>query len=238
MTGIREADIGEFTWADLAADGTYQLVVTEDTGRRFYNSLVLYDRDSAGKLHTQQINGWHIDNLKRVIRDLNGDGKDELIIPTPQFCATYRGVGAIPTWPAVSRLENGHYVEASRDFPDFYENEVLPGLAKQIAAPRSGQPRVWLVMERDQVLRMLGRNPTAGLRASYQWMNSGDPELRTDAAVELGALGGHDKELRALAADKNLDVALAARFAMQPGTCSAQRFNRWRSGAILNSAPN
>jgi hypothetical protein len=126
-------------------------------------------------------------------------------------------------------------VEASRDFSEFYENEVLPELAKQIAAPGAGQKRAWLVMERDQILRVLGRNPAAGLQQAYQWMNSSDPELREDAVVVFGGVGGHDKEIRALAADKNLDVALAARFAMQPGSCSVRRFNPWRAGAIVNS---
>jgi hypothetical protein len=143
----------------------------------------------------------------------------------------------VPTWPAVYRLENGHYVQASRDFPKFYDREVLPELDKEIAKPKVGQMRAWLIMERDQILRVLGRNPMAGLKEAYQWMNSSDPELREDAAVVFGGIGGHDEELRALTADRNLDVALAAKFAMQPGSRSLSRFNKWRAGAIVNSNP-
>jgi hypothetical protein len=35
-------------------------------------------------------------------------------------------------WPEVYHLQNGDYVEASRDFPHFYDEEVLPNLDNQI----------------------------------------------------------------------------------------------------------
>jgi hypothetical protein len=222
----------------LAGDGTYQLLLTEDVnGRHFYNALIVYNRDAAGKLSAQEIRGWEIGKLSGVIRDLNGDGRDELVIPSQQPCATYRGAGAVPTWPAVYRLENGHYVEASRDFSNFYDSEILPKLAKEISDARTEQALVWLTMERNQILRVLGRNPTAGLQEAYQWMKSADPELRQDSAVVFCEIGGHQKELETLSGDKDLRVADAAKFAARHRPGSFARWNKGRYQRIVNS-PN
>jgi hypothetical protein len=50
-----------------------------------------------------------------------GEGRDMAETPLTQ-------------WPAVYRLQDGRYVEASREFPDFYDKEVLPPLEEKIAA--------------------------------------------------------------------------------------------------------
>src|ERR1700722_1812718 len=72
---LQAADIGEFIWADLEGNGAYQLIVTLDVNsRHFYNSLVVYTRDSFGRLASQDIRGWAIGNLSKLIRDINGNG--------------------------------------------------------------------------------------------------------------------------------------------------------------------
>jgi len=232
---ISAGSIGTFTWSDLAGDGTYQLVMTVDVSRHFYNALVIYNRDADGKLSAQEIRGWEIGPLSDVIRDLNGDGKNELIIPSQLPCSTYRGAGAVPTWPAVYRLENGHYVEASRDFPNFYLNDILPKLDEQINEARSERVQAWLIMERDNILRVINRNPTSGLRQAYQWMKSGNSELREDAAVVFCEIGGHDKELKLLGSDENLNVASAAKFAMRHKLGSFDRWNHVSYQTIVNT---
>lgn len=69
-------------------------------------------------------------------------------------------------------------------------------------------------IERDKILRVLGRDPKAGEGSAYDWMNSNDPELREDAAVVFADIGGHDRELRALATDKDLAVSISAKNAL------------------------
>jgi hypothetical protein len=140
-------------------------------------------------------------DLKTAIRDLNGDGKDEVILQTllvEHDCANQL------TWPAVYRLENGKYVEASRDFPAFYDNEVLRkldgGIRQAMIGHGNPDNQAGIIMVRDKILRVLGRDPTAGLQQAYQWMNSDDPDLLQDAAVTFEEIGGHEKELRAASA--------------------------------------
>jgi hypothetical protein len=191
-------EIGEFEWADLAGDGHYQLVLT--LSGPCAHAVTISDQDTSGRVTTTQSLAGRAD-LKTAIRDLNGDGKDELILQTllvEHDCANQL------TWPAVYRLENGKYVEASRDFPAFYDNEVLPKLDGGISRAKIGHGnpdnQAGTIMVRDKILRVLGRDPTAGLQQAYQWMNSDDPDLLQDAAVTFEEIGGHEEELRTASA--------------------------------------
>jgi len=53
------------------------------------------------------------------------------------------------------------------------------------------------VMERDKILRVLGRDPEAGLAEAREWMKRPDPELAEDAVVVLRDMGGHPQDLAA-----------------------------------------
>ena len=227
-------NIGDFTWADLEGNGTYQLLMTLDVNsRHFYNALVVYTRDSSGRLASQEIMGWAIRDLAKVTKDINRDGKDELIVPSQLASDTYRGAAAMAIWPAVYRQKDGRCVEASGEFPSFYESQVLPGLEKKIAEARekvgeglaTQHDLAVAIMARDKILRVIGRDPTAGEWNAREWMTSEDPELRRDAAAVLGDIGGNQEELRALSVDKDPNVARNARFAMQHGATSIARFN-------------
>ena len=197
LAPITTGEIGQFEWADLAGDGHYQLLLT------FFEPCVdfvdIANRDALGRVRgVQTIEGWA--DLKTGIRDLNGDGRDELIIARPLVeysCA------AIAAWTAVYRLENGKYVEASRDFPRFYDEQVLPGLQERIADDQSKPGRGYrhlvaaAILERDKILRVLGRNRAAGLHQAYQWMNTDNLYLLFAAAATFKDIGGHEEEAKA-----------------------------------------
>jgi hypothetical protein len=119
--GGMHAFVGAFGWYDLSGDGHYDLVVTEDlSGRAFFDYLAIYGHSNAGGVKLiQWIEGDQIpSDLGKVVRDLNGDGKDEFIIPIT--LVSYTTASTI-TWPAVYRLANGKYVEDSSDFADYYD---------------------------------------------------------------------------------------------------------------------
>jgi hypothetical protein len=121
-------------------------------------------------------------------------------------------------WPQVYRLRDGKYVEASRDFPSFYEKQILPQLGQaiikarqEVAAPRQtavpgdqqgeyDRPERYLaalIMARDKILRVIGRDPTAGLAQAREWMASSDPVLVDDAKAVFEDIGGHEGDVRA-----------------------------------------
>ena len=52
-------------------------------------------------------------------------------------------------------------------------------------------------MERDKILRVLGRDPNAGLAEAREWLKSPDRELVVDAIVALRDMEGHPQDLAA-----------------------------------------
>jgi hypothetical protein len=207
---MRGGGVWEFGWYDLAGDGRYELALI--TGGRCCTDLILFWQSAPGKIRREAFVG--ATTLADTIRDLNGDGRYELVIWKPVVA---NDAQAKYYWPAAYRLKDGKYVAASADFPGFYDKEVLPKLAKEIAktqadartaAPPGDNPQAeraaGLVMERDKILRVLGRNPTAGLQQAYQWLNSDDPYLLQDAAVTFKDVGGHPEQLKEADASSRL----------------------------------
>ena len=106
--------IQEFSWIDLGGDGRYALVSIELPGS-CCSDLMMYQQDASGHIKSQLLEG--AGRLSNTIRDVNGDGKQELILPPPAdpMIESYGAVREI-VWPRVYRLENGKYVEASSEF--------------------------------------------------------------------------------------------------------------------------
>ncbi len=197
----------ESGWASVGGGKRDFLVLLDISGRGYSNTLMIYSRDSAGNVNSQEIHGWKMGNFKQMVKDLNGNGEDELIITRELgLGGSWSPLMGMPAWPAVYRLENGRYVEDSRDFPSFYDNEILPRLNQEIGdaearitrEPFQAETVAVAEMTRDKILRVLGRNPVAGLNQAYQWMNSDDPTLMQCAIATFGDIGSHEKEVRTL----------------------------------------
>jgi hypothetical protein len=220
-------DIDGFGWADPQGNGHYQLLVA--SSGRCAHSVTIYNRDASGRVTTAQVLPQPA-NLRTGIRDLNGDGKDELIVGetlVEHSCAT------VITWPAVYRFQNSKYVEAGRDFPTFYDNEVLPQLSTLILKYQGGATGLTEdlgagpIMERDKILRVLGRDSTAGLNQAYQWMKTDDPYLLQDAEVTFKDIGGHEKE--AIAAESKSQRATCER---HPDLAMCRNANNSKSAGL------
>ena len=52
-------------------------------------------------------------------------------------------------------------------------------------------------MARDKILRVIGRDPMAGLAQAREWMASSDPVLVDDAEAVFEDIGGHEEDVRA-----------------------------------------
>ncbi|MGD0074978.1 MAG: hypothetical protein ABSD31_11640 [Candidatus Binataceae bacterium] len=201
---LRDFDIADFTWAKLFGNSRYQLVVVfEPLGSSVVNTIAIYDRVSSGNISEQSINGKAITledgqanrpYIPKAIQDLNGDGNGELIIPA-QLGVGLSGAAPAAIWPRVYKLQNGKYVEASRDFAKFYDTKVLPELNSEIAATREAAAREaqsmpnatllqrgWrqrldtLIIARDKILRVIGRDPKAGVQQAREWVTGPDPD--------------------------------------------------------------
>ena len=127
--------VHQFVWADLQGNGKYALVDLRDYGDSSRSlGIDIYQRNSSGEISDQSIAiGEFVgEDLTHAIRDLNGDGKKELIVYNLLYGRTR--VDPLGELPSVYRLQGGQYVEASRDFPNFFDEEVLPAMEKEIAA--------------------------------------------------------------------------------------------------------
>jgi hypothetical protein len=207
--------IEEFSWIDLAGDGRYALALIELPGT-CCSDLIIYQQDASGHINSQLLEG--AGRLSNTIRDVNADGKKELIIPPPALHPDWESFGAVTEiiWPRVYRLENGKYVEASGEFAGYYDAEVLPPIENAISqarfrlehGPIGAKPTTrWVLymqhkiaglsMERDKILRVIGRDPNAGLKQAREWMNSPDAALVQDAITVFRDVGEHESDLRA-----------------------------------------
>jgi hypothetical protein len=209
-----------------AGDGKYELAIGYAFGPDVSNFTVFW-WDGPGKIRSQGFDGAADYSEKwydgPIAADLNGDGIEELI----QFNGLEhhwppQRTKFVPsgTWPSVYRLRDGKYVEASRDFPTFYENKILPKLDKAIVEARKDLPAAgaqrplgsdpndnsWemparylaaLIMCRDKILRVIGRDPTAGLAQAREWINSSDPAIVDDGKSVFEDIGGHEEDARA-----------------------------------------
>ena len=127
-------------------------------------------------------------------------------------------------WPRVFRFRDGKFVEASRDFAAFYDKTIFPLIDKAIAKAQQDfkdaqtstvdpnldlddsridirtpldRTLAGITMCRDKILRVLGRDPNAGLAQARVWMTSADPVMVDNARVVFQDIGGHDDEVRA-----------------------------------------
>jgi hypothetical protein len=142
--------VSQFTWADLEGDGKYALIDVWNTGHG-PEAVAIYRRDNSRKMQdnagdltpvvlgytTQSIEvGGAEGSLSKAVRDLNGDGKKEILISAGFGLGPSLAETPLAQWPLVYRLEDGRYVEASKDFPKFYDEEFLPQLQRKIDALR------------------------------------------------------------------------------------------------------
>jgi len=241
----------DFDWYP-AGDGKYELVIGYAYGPDVSATAVFW-RDGPGKFHTQGFGGASVNGYDwypgPYMADLDNDGKTELI--NQEGLDVHPGGGqhgsrssrpkegfaqgkSLPhvEWPAVYRLRNGQYVEASEEFRGFYDKTVLPLISKAMDEKRNEmavraaekkkhapffasteveyfeEPSRYLaalIMCRDKILRVLGRDPNAGLVQAREWMHSSDPVLVDDAGRVFEDIGGHEEE-----AQQAWDAALRA----------------------------
>jgi hypothetical protein len=231
----------DFDWYP-AGDGKYELVIGYSYGPDISSTLVFW-QDRPGKFHSQGFGAAAVNGYDwypgPYMADLDKDGRTELI--NQEGLDVRPGGGhrdshgsrprknfvqgkSIPhvEWPAVYRLQNGKYVEASPEFPGFYDETVLPLISKAMdekrneMATRAAEKKkhapffagdedeyfeepsrylAALIMCKDKILRVLGRDPNAGLAQAREWLTSSDPVLVDDARMVSRILPGTSKTL-------------------------------------------
>src|SRR5580704_794047 len=222
----------DYAWYPAGA-GKYELAIHSQSGPDV-GFLTVYWQDAPGKIKSQAFaspadasDEWYWDEKGPDIVDANGDGVTEVLeLDDLDYHPPEQRTKFIPggMWPRVFRLQDGKYVEASRDFASFYDKTIFPLIDKAMAKAQQDfkdtetsilAPNIdpnelrkearrklertlaGITMCRDKILRVLGRDPNAGLAQAREWMTSPDPVMVDNARVVFQDIGGHDDEVRA-----------------------------------------
>jgi hypothetical protein len=228
-----ESNVGtrvcSFRFVDLRRAGNLTLLVTRwDGPRGGCGGLSIVDRTMAG---FEEVSGegsdyWGINDVNEVVRDINRDGKLELVFYN-QF-TDYEGAAGAATWPVIYGWDGNNYANLSAQprFRPFYEQEIkrLRGEvadARRIESKekdRNGRPPSsdgarCAEASIAKIQRFLGAGPDTGMADAIRWANSSDRLEREFAAGVLSDIGTPEtkKYLRMLANDTDRGVALSAK---------------------------
>jgi hypothetical protein len=178
--------VHQFVWADLQGNGKYALVDLRDYGDSSRSlGIDIYQRNSSGEISEQSIAGVVDEDLANAIRDLNGDGKKELIAYSVLYGQTR--MDPLGDLPSVYRLQRGQYVEASREFQGFYDKEILPPLEQKISAlQKKLDSEAEAKSSGEALLKKYGVRKAENVGSDNRW----SPEQATalDDTVELARL--------------------------------------------------
>jgi hypothetical protein len=207
--------IGDSRIVDLDGDGAPELVVSLDySGRAFFNQVRIIWSDGR----TQEIEVESMASLEAAIQDLDLDGKSELILN--RALSYYLGANIpMPIWTAIYSLgENGEFTEQSAKFPFFYDNTALPEINQKLYDIKLDKKHLdnmqeiqVLEIQRDKLLRILGRDSNAGLASAVAWARDPDSKTRAMAVSVLSEIDNPlaDQMLQKLAKDVAQEVRSA-----------------------------
>jgi hypothetical protein len=134
------AEVLDYRFVDLNRDGRLELVAVEG-GRRPAESLEIVFQTAVppvDRLVTTYdgfvmtgVAGFGVGDLNEVLRDLDRDGAYEIVIPQ-KFGEIVGTSFPQTTIQEVFSWKDGDYVNVSARYPEFYRDEVLPRLERQL----------------------------------------------------------------------------------------------------------
>jgi|SRR6266542_1111406 len=148
-------DVFEYRFVDLNADGWLELVALVRGDRPSTLLEIVFQTPGSvpptDRLATtyegfviRELPRVDVPDLNAVLRDLDGDGTSEIVAPQ----ALGEVVGASrpqATIPEVFAWKDGNYANVSARYPEFYRDEVLPRLERQLQRleelPAAADPR-------------------------------------------------------------------------------------------------
>lgn len=229
-----EVHIGDYKWVDVDANGIYDLIATVDySGRGFFNICYIINQRKKD-YRFQEINVWNIEKLDSVIKDLNNDGYQELILP--MLLGSYRGTKPYAVWYAIYKWDGERFKDESSQFIDFYKSlrlqvevrireieerkiTIPEGFVTEAKLAEEGREEAlsaeWLIL--DKIDRLTSKDSRAGLERAKKWASSSNARLRENAAIVFEE--GKDEEsinfLELLSLDPDPGVAQRARNAIK-----------------------
>jgi hypothetical protein len=182
---------------------------------------------------------WDLGKLDSVIKDLDNDGIYELVLK--QHLTLFRG-GAHPIafWMAIYRWNQGKFVRADSDYPDFYR-DLLPKIESEFERIHGkvllscdddppGKVDSELTsclidvrglavktIERDKIYRHIGADSRAGYRQAIVWSKYADKVMRENAVIVFKDTADKKslEQLRILSEDPEESISSMAQRALE-----------------------
>ncbi len=218
----RETSVCSFRFADLRHAENLSLLVTRyDGGHGGCGALSIVDRSAAGfQGHWALGTNMGIDDVNKVVRDINGDGNLELIIDT--MFTDYQGAGfCFATWPVIYGWDGSNYANLSAHprFRRFYQDEIKSMRQGVSATSDCREASI------AKIKRFLGADPNTGMADAIRWANSDQRVEREFAVNVLTDIGTPEAKnyLRTLANDTEWLVASSAKRAFAYGHFGKKR---------------
>ena len=134
-----EANLGDYRLVDLDNDGRLELVAAVDySGRAFYTQLAVFT-NKEGRIVLAEVSGWAINDLDQVIKDLDHDGRKELLLDRMPH---YRGADTIPGFPDIYQYDGSTLIQVDRQFKDYYLKQQLPRIQKDLVDLRAAAAEI------------------------------------------------------------------------------------------------
>lgn len=183
--------IGDFRFfkSDVASNPTL-IVTVDDSGRGYFNEIYLIQRSPAG-FASQDLQTHNLKKLESAIRDLNADGKQELIIPKPITTHVNADIG-IASYLAIYTYVSGRWADRSSSYSTFYRENVVPNLKQQLAEIKTSTSKSTNSKYAEDLLQIaLARAVDLSKGTKHEQLNQGlslvnDPDpVRRQFAVDV-----------------------------------------------------
>jgi hypothetical protein len=195
LTQLTESDeaihLGDFKFFSPENDSEYDLAASiDESGRGFFNTIVIVRKLDKGFSY-QTVQAWDVKSLDGLIKDVDGDRKKELLVPTG--LTPYMGTRPVAVVPIVYGREKGIYVNKSANYSAYYRTEVVPLLQQKLDKLKSAKPGSLELdiaqIELDKVLRTSGQDPKAGLTQAQTWSKEDKihQELAASVLQDIGS---------------------------------------------------
>lgn len=204
------------TWMTDASGTRTIIAIVDYTGRRFCNE-VLRIRPQPQPVIIQKLRAWNPEKADDLLRDLDGDGKPELVLYN--LLTPYNGSRCVAVAPFVYKCSQSHCSEATRQFREFLIDQMalLKEPREDATAPEYEDEMSCYIVQRDALQRLSGIDPKAGMETARQWLASQKPDLRRKGLQVL--LNIDDEEarevVRGLVNDRDKAISGAAALAVR-----------------------
>jgi hypothetical protein len=137
-------NVYEYRFVDVNADGWLELVALVGGGRPSTGLEIVFQTPGGVPLTDRltttydgfvmrELVGFDVPDLNAVLRDLDGDGTYEIVMPQSLGGEGASGGPRLPAEiPEVFAWKQGDFANVSARYPEFYRNEVLPRLERQL----------------------------------------------------------------------------------------------------------